>query len=203
MFGYDIYDSTVLVPIPTDSIVCQAFEDAAGKQPVGNPFTKTPYSAFGTQRFSKTPVNIGSILCSDAAAVKAYVHARPADGIPIVQAVARPYVGVLLTAVLEAGLDTSRYILVDNSVAPFMLPNNETYAYIFATYGDEAAGASCQLYENKKGLKKIGKRITVKETFWTVDKNYIASKVKAIRCKQYVHTCSNHVLSNTTLPIFR
>lgn len=90
---------------------------------------------------------------------------------------------MLLIAVLELGLDTSQYVLVDNSITPLTLPNNETYGYIFATYGDEAFDASCQLYEDKQATKKIGKPITQRETILTADKYYLASKVKAIRCK--------------------
>lgn len=186
MYGYDVYDFTVLIPFPPEFIVCQAFRDDAGKFPIGKSFIKAPP---GTQQFfqsSISPISVGSIFCSDAASVRAYVTSRPPDGVPVVEATPLPYVGVFFnfpSVEPGGGPFNLQYVLLDNSIKPLVLSNNETEAFIFAQSLREAVEVSCQLYADKQASKKIGNLITENQTFLTEDKNYAASKVKAIRCK--------------------
>lgn len=182
VFGYDVSESTALVPIPTDLVVCQAFRDIAGRDPLGGPFVKPPF--FGNQRFSNSnpPIRVGSIFCSDAAAVQAYLSSRPADGNPTVRAIPRPYVTVLL-GVGFSFYDVNKQVLADGTVTPITLPNNETSGYIYFGTGVEAKLVSCQLYEDE-GTKKTGKALSTFQQFDIRDEGYVASKVKTIRCRQ-------------------
>lgn len=181
VFGYDVYESTTELPIPTYYIVCQAFKDDAGKYPLGKPFKKAPP---GTQRFSKTLISVGSIYCSDAAAVQAYIKSRPADGIPTVRAVPIPYVDVVIIACLECGLSTVALVPVDNSIIPITLPNDENFGSIFDLTAVNASQVSCQLYQDEKATKKIGGPILKQYHDLNKDKGYVAKKVKAVRCKR-------------------
>lgn len=84
---------------------------------------------------------------------------------------------------MESGPFNSQYVLIDNSVKLLTLSNNETEAFIFAEYLHDPVVVSCQLYEDKRGTKKIGGVITENETFLVQDRRYKASRVRAIRCK--------------------
>lgn len=180
MIGFDVFDQIGVTPIQPELIVCQAFKDDAGRYPVGKPFTKAP---LGSQRISKTPVYVGSIFCSDAAAVRAYVHSRPAIGIPLVQSVPRPYVGIGFDVGNRAPQGLLTYVLSDNSVTPVTLPKNATIADIFVVSPRDDV-ISCQFYKDKEGTKTIAPPIIdTRATNLTTDENYAASKVKTIRCK--------------------
>ncbi|KAG7008707.1 hypothetical protein G7Y79_00004g012910 [Physcia stellaris] len=54
------------IPISSSDVVCQAFKDDGGTQPLGKFFTISVTSTLGPE-----PVTIGSIFCSDAKGVKA------------------------------------------------------------------------------------------------------------------------------------
>lgn len=180
VFGYEVSESTALVPIPTTLVVCQAFRDVAGRNPLGRPFGKE------APPFSNTLIRVGSIFCSDAAAVQAYLSSRPADGNPTVRAIARPYVTVLL-GVGFSFYNVNKQVLADGSATPLTLPSNETTSgYIYYGTGVEASQVSCQLYEDLEGTKETGKALSTLRQFDISDEDdgYVASKVKAIRCKR-------------------
>lgn len=179
MFGYDISKSTTAVPIPTYLVVCQAFADTEGKYALGAPFIQ---AQFGTGLFSNYLVSVGSIFCSDAAAVDAYVNSRPANGEPIVRAVPRPYVDISLFR-SDPTPDIEQGVLTDGSVALITLPFDERIARIVDASGVELSHVSCQLYANEEGTTKFGLPFTNASTFYEGYNVLYACKVKAVRCK--------------------
>ena len=150
-----MWGSGVDVPIPTELIVCHAFLDDAGKRPIGTPFIHAPD---GSQRFSKPPIFPGSIFCSDAAGIDAYLKSRPADGIPVVKAVPRPWLMITLKPYPDARSNaTQKTVVVDNSIFLITLPyDNQIYTYISITNGVDWDRLSCQLYQNKNATKTVG-----------------------------------------------
>lgn len=195
VYGYTLYYSGTKVPIPTYLIVCQAFRDDAGKYPFAKTITlepkdKTgPYALppFGKQRFSRVKVLPGSILCSDAAGINAYVKSRPADGIPVVKAVPRRYVDIRT----EVDEDDARYraddsyVLADNAVYPFTVKPTYVTTIIDRGYpGDDWLRTGCQFYEDKNGTKSIGPRFRdFGRSTTRGDPNYRPGKVQSISCR--------------------
>ena len=199
VYGYDVYFSWIEeVPIPTNLIVCQAFRDDAGKRPLGKTFGLEPaeYATgpfargpFGGQRFSRVKILPGSILCSDAAGIHAYVKSRPANGIPVVKAVPRRYVLVESFPDPDSAryFDNQQYVLVDNAVYPFTVkPLTDDFAYPFKVIPDyvdtfirysypkdDRDRTRCQLYEDKNGTKSAGQGLD----------GYDPNKVQSIRCR--------------------
>lgn len=198
MYGYDIYDSETGVPIPTDLIVCQAFRDEGGKRPLGKPFKNDPAKNFigplapgpyGTQRFSSILILPGSILCSDAAGIKAYLKSRPANGIPVVKAVPRRYVQVISIQDPDSAryFADQVYVLVDDTVHPFSVKAEYVFSYVSdGNPPDDWVRTRCQFYEDKKGTKSIGPRFnnytSLNKNFTGDDPNYAPSKVRSIKC---------------------
>ena len=84
---------------------------------------------------------------------------------------------------MELGPFNSQYVLIDNSVKLLTLSHNETEAFFFAEYLHDPVVVTCQLYEDKRGTRKIGAVITEKETVLWEDGRYEAGRVRAIRCK--------------------
>lgn len=176
VYGYDIIREAGLTPIPTEFIFCQAFKDKGGKGPIGKPFTKAP---LGSQRFSTTRIYVGSVFCSDAAAVRAYVQSRPADGIPVVQFKPRPFVGLFF-----GGLTLN--VFLDNSITLLTLANDVYSVGIF--YTPITVTVSCQLYGDKQAKQKIGgpffsHNVQEDATNLTEDPDFVATRVRAIRCR--------------------
>ena len=173
------------LPIPDFAIVCQAFKDVAGRIRLGKTFNTTS----GKDRFSKTPIRVGSIFCSDAAAVDAYIKQRPVGGIPVVHAVPIPFVNVaIILGDLEGhGFSTSLDVLVDDSI--FLIPglNSSNQAFISeAGGGVERSQVSCQVYEDKEATK-----------LWTelrgeeprnLSPDYAIVPVGSVRCKRISET---------------
>lgn len=163
--------------IPSGSIVCQAFADAVGRRRLGGTFRQAvPF----TNVISEKEFAIGSVFCSDAAAVQAYLNDRPADGVPVVRAVPVPFVRVRLNFA-QGSIDEETP--PDNSIHVLWLATVAQFATISLARGVDANQVLCQVYEDKNATKKLGR------PFSGTQKSYLArdggeTPIGSFRCKR-------------------
>ena len=166
------------VSIPTQSIVCQAFKDAAGTLLLRNSFDET---LPGT-KISNTAdaVQIGSIFCSDAAGVQAQIG-RSAPPTP--PTAAKGIARVQLNFESEGAAQGD--VPLDNSIVPIrgnFATGTASSAFIVDAEGVSKDQVSCQAWEDEQATVKLGKPFSgSEEEFFSNDGTPVP--IGSLKCK--------------------
>jgi hypothetical protein len=139
-------------PIPIESIVCQAYQDAAGTIRIGEPFDSSTLVQLPTGDADDS-VQVGSFFCSDAAGVEARNN-KP---------VKRQARTVRVQVNFEGEGAIQIEVPVDNSITRLFGTRLGNSAFITSSAAADR-GVSCQAYRDLQATQRVGNRFSVGQT---------------------------------------
>ncbi len=158
-------------PIPIESIVCQAYQDAAGTIRIGKPFDESTAAQISIGDVDDS-VRIASFFCSDAAGVKARNK----------RLVRRQTRTVRVQVNFEGEGAVQIEVPVDNTITRIFGTVTGNSAFITSS-ATVAQGVSCQAYQDLQATQRIGSRFSVGQTarFSTNGRDVT---VRTLRCRR-------------------